>query len=363
MTWLCQSLGIPSAPPKHRSHSEFAIFWDNAKKGKMTKVQPKAQLQVIHIVRYLKQSLKIDMNNLRLASYESVIKALCITLTFLTISRSTELLYSDKSDRTDKEALFEFYTGLRWRDICVKERDGFTSPKTMDIRVVWFKNQPNKEIPKVIRFASACCGKDQDDCVCAYFDVQRLALRAKELRMNRHNDFTPFRKSGTGVLGSNQIAYLGTRREDYVFVNSRGTRMGYSQISNIVRDIDKVCSVSTAKLPLTSYSIRIGATSLAHHQDVDPLKVMRFVEWQPGNVTMHAYYINYDEFQLATIPFEMLHGANHLPPDSKRVLLTPVTFELRDEVVRAALYSGSSLKEKTPLKASRPTPRRVTYDD
>ena len=369
LSWLCASFGKPANPPLHQAHPDFALWWKSAKTAHKTKTKEKAMARATHIYRYIRDKLQINPDAMYKSSYEDLIKALYLITTFLTISRPTELLYADKTDRSDPKNIIKRIKGLRWSDIKFQQCqpcEGYHSDEVMDLTVRWFKNQEDRRVPKVIRMASACCGHGKNKCVCAYFDIPRYIRHIKELRQNRFHNIKPFRPSGKGVLGVNQSKFLGTDPEDFVFVNSRGTRMNKNHIDDICREMAIFNNVDESKRKLTPHSLRIGATSLAHHQHIDPLKIMRYVEWKPTACpTMHSHYVRYDEVQLSSVPFQMLHGVptndgtvhNNLRSD-------PIRFELRNEVIRATLYNGSSLKPTKGLKSRAiPKMRPMVFDD
>lgn len=78
---------------------------------------------------------------------------------------------------------------------------------------------------------------------------------------------------------------------------------------------------------------------------------MRYVEWLPGtDPTMHSRYVQYTEVQLSTVPYEMLHGTLQFgEPTTNYIMKDPATFVLRNQVIKAALYSGDNAFAKRAL--------------
>ena len=361
LTWLCQSFGLPSRPPRHHSHSDFALWFENVKKSDRVKSAKKIPITARHIWRFIRDCLGIVPDQLHLAKYDDLIKALALAMFFLTASRSTELLWSDK---TEDPKIQKIITGVRWSDISIAERSGFRSSEVLGIKVKWFKNQEDRRQPKKVRIVSPCCGKSTAECICPYFAIIKFLKQAYKLRKLRRRNPQPFHDKKTWT--EKQSKNLGTKPENFVFVNARGTILGYSFIYKLTQDLVAFNKIDTTNGKITPHSLRIGATSLAHHQHIDPLKMMRYVEWRPGTCpTMHAHYVRYTEQQLAVVPYEMLHGTLQFGEPTRNFIRTdPERFELRNEVIRAALYQGKeATSSNADLKARKlPTKRKPIYD-
>ena len=80
---------------------------------------------------------------------------------------------------------------------------------------------------------------------------------------------------------------------------------------------------------------------------------------------MHSHYVQYTIQQLALIPFELLHGTLRFgEPTQNYIRNTPEIFELRNEVIRAAVYNGNAsgaLKQAIQTR-QQPTLRTPVYD-
>ena len=338
LTWWTTLQGLPQ-PPRHHAHPDYKLFYDCLKRSSRRKTKAKQPILAQHIWRYIRGQLEIDPSNLHEARYDNLVKALALVLIFLTMSRCMEILYCDK---TEDASIREIITGIRWGDLRFHKRKGFRTDEILDITVRWFKNQEDHRAPKRIRIASPCCGHSADECVCAYFDIFAYIKEIHRMRRNRLTNIKPFRKSGKGSLGINQAKNLPVGDDDFLFVNARGTICKYAFIHALVKDVVTYNDIDTTDRQMTPHSLRVGGTSLAHHQGIDPLKVMRYVEWRPSATpTMHAHYVRYTEASLANIPYEMLHGTlRYGEPTRNYIRSKPETFELRSEVIRAELYSG-----------------------
>eukprot|EP01084_Bolivina_argentea_P049177 90479_1 len=98
--------------------------------------------------------------------------------------------------------------------------------------------------------------------------------------------------------------------QNYVFVGENGAIWRPEKLNEIVKDL-------AVKLKLKNqdryrgYSIKVGAVSLCRQQDLDMLKIMRYVQWSVKSLPhVVARYICYLREELQIIPFEMIHGRN-----------------------------------------------------
>ena len=342
LTWLCKCAGFQHKPrPMWQMDPNYAFFYENAIVANHRKVAVKAPLHIRQLVHYIKNRLKIDPTNLRAAKYDDLLKAFLLVLNFMTLSRPMELLWSDK---TEDKAVREIYTGVRWQHIKEGRRKGYHSERVLILYIPWFKNQDDRTVSKKIVMCEPTCGKSHHECVCPYFAMwpYLTELHRRRTKRERHPEYITGKRRSK--LNGRQTKHLGTREEDYVFVNANGTICGYDFIRRLIKDIRSFCNLESNSPKITPYSLRIGGTSLAHHQGIDPLRIMRYVEWKPAKCpTMHSRYVQYTEKQLSTVPFEILHGTLQFGGVPVNYINTePETFILRDEVIKAALYSGDN---------------------
>ena len=348
LSWLCKCQGFPFKPPLHQKHPDFALYWENTKVAHAKAIDKKAPMLARHLWYFIKYHLRIDPTNLRAARYDDLIKALALSMIFLTMSRCTEILWSDK---TEDPKIRIIHTGIKWAHISYRRRVGFRETHVLDIEVPWFKNQADRTVPKRIRTTSCRCDKPPQLCICAYFDLWPMIKEIRHRREHRVKRPDRIRTKGKGRLSQHQLDRLDIRPENYMFVNERGTILGYGFIYRLIQDVKKANKLCGKKPKIVPYSLRVGATSLAHHQCIDPLRVMRYVEWLPGtDPTMHSRYVQYTEVQLSTVPYEMLHGTLQFgEPTTNYIMKDPETFVLRNQVIKAALYSGDNAFAKRAL--------------
>ena len=96
-------------------------------------------------------------------------------------------------------------------------------------------------------------------------------------------------------------------------------------------------------------------TSIAHHQGIEPLLIMRYVLWacsQKANPTIHAQYIAYNLAQLAQVPYMILHGYTLDGPNPMNRLFSE-SFEMLDvnaNSIKHAMYGGRKKKSSKKKK-------------
>ncbi len=65
------------------------------------------------------------------------------------------------------------------------------------------------------------------------------------------------------------------------------------------------------KEELSGYSTRLGAVSLCRKQEIDILKVIRYVVWSVNSLPhISTRYMKFTIDDLKILPFEMIHGKN-----------------------------------------------------
>ena len=92
-------------------------------------------------------------------------------------------------------------------------------------------------------------------------------------------------------LTKRQVKGLALCPDNFLLVNSNGTVYGRSHADKVMKKLIFAIGCDKSKYNLTLNSIRVGVTSLAHHQDIDALKIMRYVRWvlsQAAEPTMHT---------------------------------------------------------------------------
>ena len=100
---------------------------------------------------------------------------------------------------------------------------------------------------------------------------------------------------------------LDVKSNIYGFVCLNGAIWKPSKITDLMRDFIKLNKLNT--LDYAPYSIRIGATSLCNQQEIDLLKLLKYVAYSISNLPhVQNRYIEFTLQELRIIPFEMLHG-------------------------------------------------------
>ena len=98
--------------------------------------------------------------------------------------------------------------------------------------------------------------------------------------------------------------------ENYVFVSDEGAIWRPDKLTQIMKEFGAIL-----KLPhpqqVVPYSLRIGATSLANQQQIEILKILRYVVWSVNHLPhVVGRYIQFTIYDLMIVPFEMIHGCN-----------------------------------------------------
>ena len=118
-----------------------------------------------------------------------------------------------------------------------------------------------------------------------------------------------------------QRSGLRLTEDAFLLVNDRGTPFSSWNCTTLFKRLKDFCQLKVpAGRKFTPYSIRVGATSMAHCQEIDGIKMMRYVLWHvssKSSPTMHAHYVQLTLPQIATVANEMLHGV--IRPGGERV--------------------------------------------
>ncbi len=293
--------------------AEKQRFWEHSVYSRVKKVMVKLYLiprkerlpmRLTWIIKYLKY-LNVTPNALFKTSLRNLTIGLFYILLFLTISRPAELLFTDK---TEDDLIEVITTGLQWKDISFMDTDKGKFNEYIQIKIQWFKNQTNRNQPKIIDMQSPLCGDPK--CNCIYFDFIKI-LRV--LRQRRHLLIKKLeqinQQSSLDRTQEKQLRNLRTKPSNYIFVGQNGAIWSTYHLRPIMKQVQQVVGMKYPQAyPL--YCIRIGAMSLVNQQKMDLLKVLRFVAWSINNLPhVSARYINFQSKELRTIPFEMIHGA------------------------------------------------------
>ncbi len=232
-------------------------------------------------------------------------ECLLLILTFFSISRPFEMSFTDK---TENELWEIITTGLRWGDIKMEDthREYIESYLHMVIR--WYKNQMDRSTPKDIYMAPPTCGNS--GCICyqleyvAMFDIYKK--RCKQYYIGLKSKISKMKKLTN--TAKKMLDNLEVAPNKYIFVGKKGAIWGPQKINEIVKDVKKVLGL---KEELSGYSTRLGAVSLCRKQEIDILKVIRYVVWSVNSLPhISTRYMKFTIDDLKILPFEMIHGKN-----------------------------------------------------
>ena len=353
LTWSCNAygtrfiLGEPGKPakPYYQLHPRYRDTLSLLAKTSSKKTKGKCLIPFRYLLLFIKVCLGIDPDNIEDASYDDLIAAGFIAVYWNTMCRPGVIFTANK---TDPESKWKKITGVHWDQCRILNDNRFRGSTATRIRFPYYKNAPPPESPKDVTFGSVLCGKPKDKCACPYMDCP---MYIREI-FRRRSDLTnhPEWVGNSRPLNSKQLDALATDGRKFVFVNSRGVAFGTSHCTALFKRMVTWLGIDKRDLNITPYCLRVTVTSIAHHQGIDPLLIMRYVIWscnQKANPSIHARYIAFTLYQLAAVPFQILHGCmtrggnpmNYLWHDSHTL------FDVNSKSIKHAMYGGQTAKE------------------
>ncbi len=263
---------------------------------------------LIWIVKYLKH-LNVTPSTWNSIPLEILTKALLLLLAFFAITRPSELLFTDSTENKMWEIIT---TGLRWSDITLHNMDKRYIYQYMKIKIHWFKNQEFRNEPKIIYMSPPIC--DDKSCHCQYMDFFAiyciLQKRRNLVHEQLHNKVNKISNKSRNKALLKQYRNLNVGPSDYIFVGTKGSIWRPSKLTDIINELVVVIGMKNSD-KYTSYSLRIGATSLCNQQEIDILKLLKYVAWSINKLPhVSNRYVMFDPLELSMIPFEMIHGRN-----------------------------------------------------
>jgi len=235
-------------------------------------------------------------------------ESLLILLLFFSMSRPSEITFTDNTENVAWEIIT---TGLQWGTMKFYTNDSNYRESYLLLTINWYKNQEFRGKPKLIYMAPPICNNKFCHCM-NFLDFYGMAKMLK------------FRRSNLTNCSMN----LGVNNNNFVFVGKNGKIWRPSIFTRLTKDILRVNNVHDPE-NYAPYSFRIGSMSLAHQQEIDLLKVMRYVVWSIDNLPhVSNRYIRFSIQLLKTIPFELIHGRGGLINRSDRIKIP--TFNLWD---------------------------------
>ncbi len=233
-----------------------------------------------------------------------------ILINYFSISRPFELTITDQ---TVDEEIQIIMTGLRWGDIKLVRHSEYTK-NYLELTINWFKNQKDRSEPKIIWMSTPVCGNKK--CICIYCDIIKLWRVYKTACIRYYKviqDKARIQMDKYGKLSSllrKQIKNCAVTAKNYVFVGKNGAIWRPEKLNELIKDLANKLNLKNPER-YRGYSVKVGAVSLCRQQNLDMLKVMRYVQWSVNNLPhVVARYISYEREELQIIPFEMIHGRN-----------------------------------------------------
>ncbi len=257
------------------------------------------------ISQYL-DSLGVRPDTWSYVDLEILEKAWCILMTFFSISRPSEVLHTDSTENVEWEIIA---TGLRWGDVTLHNMEKPYCKQYMRIKIEWYKNKVHRNQPKYIYMAPPIC--NEPNCKCQKMDFFAMF---KILRKRRNDHFQTLQRNMKYPLtqtSRKMLANLKTAPMNYIFVGKKGEIWRPQKLTEIMDELKEVVKMKNPSHYIP-YSLRIGATSLCNQQQIDLLKLLKYVGWSINDLPhVSNRYIMFGIRELKLIPFEMIHGRNN----------------------------------------------------
>ncbi len=271
---------------------------------------PKKPVLFIMIVDYLKY-MKCTPGNYETIDLNVLKQCWFLLIAFFSISRPFELT---RTDQTIDDLIEVITTGLRWGHIKYINSLKYIN-SYLELLIHWYKNQTDRQTPKTIYMAPPVCEHEQN-CLCRFVDFVKMFIVLKRRCKNFYNEqLTKIkrRKQQNGYSTQADLKFVKNNKvgqHNYVFVGQKGEIWGPNKLNEIVKHMVKVLNIPKPDA-YTGYCVKVGAVSLCRQQELDILKVIRYVQWSVNNAPhVIARYIAYSCAELRIIPFEMVHGRN-----------------------------------------------------
>lgn len=265
------------------------------------------------LLRWISQFIKhlnVSPSTWKSVKLDKFMVAFLFVMVFFTISRPSEILFTDK---TEDEMIEIITTGLRWIDVQILDSNKEYIYRCMQIKINHYKNQEFRNEPKVIFMAPPIC--ENADCHCHSLDFfamfhilkQRRRKLVNSLRFKLNN--TTLSKTERAKL-IQRINKLDVSPMNFIFVGENGVIWRPSKLTDLMKEFTAFINMPNKEC-YPPYSLRIGATSLCYQQEVDMLKILRYVVWSIKKLPhVSNRYIEFTRYDLMILPFEMIHGKN-----------------------------------------------------
>ncbi len=257
-------------------------------------------------------------------NFDDLLKVFYILIIYFTISRPSEIHFTDKTENADWEIIT---TGLRLKDVRMFNQ-------LLHIQVWWYKNQEFRNVPKHIYIDSPTC--TASSCKCRVLDfytmfpivIQRRRQMCELLKCKLSSVSTRNRYSLIQAIEKLQCS-----GENLIFVNSKGSVWNGPKLSKLFKEIKSLLKIPNPEF-YPPYSLKNGAMSMVNLQQIPLLKTIKYVAWSVKSLPhMSQRYIKINIQDMCTIPYEMIHGAIKDGDKSKCIDLSNnnlVPFDLRE---------------------------------
>ena len=221
-------------------------------------------------------------------SFDSLVVCAWLQLSFISFSRPGELLNPAKDPEKH---------GLRWRDVqfCRTASD----VRYCSVSIRHYKNQPNREVPKVIWLASSFCRVKNCPSLCRVIDPYTLLywMHRRRRRMLRNPNLPAAARRG-----------LSLAPDAKVFVLSDGSELFTDSTSVYIKNVARQNAL-TEITRYTEYSLRVGGTTQASAAMIPDGFQYTWVGWSKTKLPDSGRgYCRPSLEDLMWMPFYMLHG-------------------------------------------------------
>ena len=264
--------------------------------------------------------------------FDDLLKVFYILIIYFTISRPSEIHFTNKTENTDWEIIT---TGLQLRDVQMFNH-------LLHIKVWWYKNQEFRNVPKHIYIDSPTCSVYSCKCrVLDFYSMFSIVIqRRRRLRdslISKLSNVSNRNRSSLLIA----IKKLKCSRKNLIFVDSKGSVWNGPKLSKLFDEIKSLLKIPNPQF-YPPYSLKNGAMSMVHLQEIPLLKTIKYVAWSVKSLPhMSQRYIKINIQDMSTIPYEMIHGAIKDGDKSKCIDLSNknlVSFNLRDAPVISQMW-------------------------
>ncbi len=269
------------------------------------KIIERLPIPICWLVNWLKK-INITPNTWNICDLWTLKKVSLTLFVYFSISRPFEFTFTDKTINPLWEVIT---TGLKWGDINFINCANYIS-SYLHIIIHWYKNQQDRTTPKIIDMSPPICNKRNCDCqlldFVRIFNILKSRCQTAYINLCHKAQQTPiFARSD---IMKKRLQNWEVTQNNYVFVGKNGGIWPPNTLTKVVKEMVKILKIRNPQ-KYVGYSLKMGAMSTCHRQELDILKVIRFVAWSVKSVPhVSARYIAFERTDLQIIPHEMIHG-------------------------------------------------------